>query len=160
WIVIDLSDSEPLVFDKIYVHKDLAKRLASDDRLMAQIGGHFESYAAAIQQLRETERASLARESDLPKLEILGSGVSFQAVVQVVRRLLGHRELRIGGAIYLSKTPGTPVDERIATTLRATCKDEEIINLVVGLTTNRSEAVDAVELPVCLKAGQSDEAEP
>ncbi len=160
WIVIDLSDHEPLAFDQIHVHPELARRMPSAERLTLQIGGHFESLSAVIERLRETERASLAREADLPKLEILGSGVSFQAVVQVVRRLLGHRELRVGGEIYLSPVAVTPADERAATAMKAACADGEVVNVLVRLTTNRTEMSDAVDLPVCLKAGLPAEARP
>ena len=160
WIVIDLSDNEPLAFDQIHVQPELARRMPPAERLTLQIGGHFESLSAAIERLRETEHASLAREADLPKLEILGSGVSFQAVVQVVRRLLGHRELRVGGEMYLSPVAVTPADERAVTAMKAACTDGEVVNVVVRLTTNRSEMADAADLPVCLKAGQSAEARP
>ncbi|HKU94569.1 MAG TPA: hypothetical protein VJR58_04805 [Vineibacter sp.] len=153
WIVVDLSNNEPLIFDQINVHPALKDRVPSAERLTQQTGSQFETLAAVIGQLRETERASLVRDTDLPKIEILGSGVSFQAVVQVIRRLLGHRELRIGGDIFLSPTSVIPPDAGAATAVRAAC-DGEVSYVVVRLTTNVSEAADVAELPVCLAKGE------
>jgi len=155
WIIVDLSDDEPLAFDQIHVHPDLKNHVPPADRLTQQIGSHFESLAAVIERLRETERASLVRDTDLPKIEILGSGLSFQAVVQVVRRLLGHSELRIGGDIFLSPTSVAPPDARTATVVTAACGDGEVFYVVVRLTTNRGEAADTADLPVCLAKGEA-----
>jgi tetratricopeptide (TPR) repeat protein len=153
WIVVELSDNDPLVFDPLYVHADLAGRVPAGDRLALRIGTHFDQFTAVVERLRAEDDVQLARDADLPKLDIPGAEISVQALVQIVRRFIGRREQRIGGDVFLSTTSLAAPSERSDAALPPDCKTGSVEYVVMRLLANRGELVEAAEAPVCVVRG-------
>jgi Flp pilus assembly protein TadD len=152
WIIADLSINEPLLFDDIHVHRDLAARVADGKHLSRRVSVHLDQFTAAVERLRDRKDSALKADTELPNLEIPGAEVSVQAVVQIVRQFLGRQERRIGGEIFLSSVSLAPQTSGHGTADGGPCPADRVRYVVVRLTTNRGELGEPVEAMICLQA--------